>query len=526
MQNGAARNTLLLVAATLLRPSEAVTTVAMAVPSTSVLLLLTKLYVFSTTVRVVNQVPEEALHLVDTATDAAEEAMVWTFWLYKCAGVLLSLIAAIASYKWAKRFAPSSKIGGTEETAANAEITAAPQRTGDRLHRMFAQHGNWLTESAIRKAARNQEGAYRIAQDASNVTLMPESHLRGGSAGVRVLHFQVLREQGDREYSVWISKDPRDWKAAEQTGTIARIVKGCSCVDAFLLVEARRCRMVYNGPICKHAAACLLVEARRDEPTSQDRRAAAVAAGSVLLQKTVDGNSSGLLNLRIKPPLTNFWMIEKFRHLMTRGRAQPKVAEAGKPGMMLAIKGVVEWKPKPREVRASVGVPQLPLVLPVAASPFTAGEGITPSGGRIMNFLNGAEAQDAVISEIQRPSPEAVIRLMAYTVDYPPLVAALCTAKAGRVEAAEEDHRCSEFWRVWLLLADWIAANRQAVMQSARQMEQRRHLRLLMIGFEEWLYVGMPAMVADSETETSAWEEEVVTPPTRRVGVASRSPSP
>jgi hypothetical protein len=64
------------------------------------------------------------------------------------------------------------------------------------------------------------------------------------------------------------------------------------------------------------------------------------------------------------------------------------------------------------------------------------------------------------------------------------------------------------------------------VMQSARQMEQRRHLRLLMIGFEEWLYVGMPAMVADTESETSAWEEEVVTPPTRRVGVASRSPSP
>ena len=91
MQNGAARSTLLLVAATLLRPSEAVSTVAIAVPSTSVLLLLTKLYVFSTTVRVVSQVSEEALHLVDTATDAAvhlvdtatdaaEEVMVWTFW--------------------------------------------------------------------------------------------------------------------------------------------------------------------------------------------------------------------------------------------------------------------------------------------------------------------------------------------------------------------------------------------------------------------------------------------------------------
>jgi phosphatidylserine/phosphatidylglycerophosphate/cardiolipin synthase-like enzyme len=123
-------------------------------------------------------------------------------------------------------------------------------------------------------------------------------------------------------------------------------------------------------------------------------------------------------------------MVEKFRHLMTRSRAQPKVAEAGKPGLVLAIKGVVEEEPKTRKVRASVGVPQLPLVLPVAP-PFTAEERINPIGGRIMNFLNGAEAQDAVISEIQRSSPEAVIRLMAYTFDYPPLVAALCTAKAA-----------------------------------------------------------------------------------------------
>ena len=135
MQNGAARSTLLLVAATLLRPSEAVSTVAIAVPSTSVLLLLTKLYVFSTTVRVVSQVSEEALHLVDTATDAAvhlvdtatdaaEEVMVWTFWLYKCAGVLLTLMAVIMSHKWTKRFAPASTMGSTVEPVANAEITA------------------------------------------------------------------------------------------------------------------------------------------------------------------------------------------------------------------------------------------------------------------------------------------------------------------------------------------------------------------------------------------------------------------
>ncbi len=248
---------------------------------------------------------------------------------------------------------------------------------------------------------------------------MPDCYLHGGFAGVKVLRFQVLGEQKDKEESVRNTQDPEEWKTAGQAGAIAMIVKGCTCMDA-----------VNRGPICKHAAACLLVEARRDKPTLQEKRAAAVPSGIVLLQDTVDGNSSGLTRLRIKPPMTNFWMVEKFRHLMTRGRAQPKVAEAGKPGMLLAIKGVVEEEPKTLKVRASVGVPQLPLVLPVAASPFTAGEGIDPSGGRIMNFLNGAEAQDAVISEIQRSSPEAVIRLMAYTFDYPPLVAALCTAKA------------------------------------------------------------------------------------------------
>jgi hypothetical protein len=128
--------------------------------------------------------------------------------------------------------------------------------------------------------------------------------------------------------------------------------------------------------------------------------------------------------------MMNSWMVEKFRYLIARSRAQLKVAKAGKPGTVLAIKGVVEEEPKTRKVRASVGVPQLPLVLSVAP-PFTAEERINPIGGRIMNFLNGAEAQDAVISEIQRSSPEAVIRLMAYTFDYPPLVVALCTAQAA-----------------------------------------------------------------------------------------------
>jgi len=187
---------------------------------------------------------------------------------------------------------------------------------------------------------------------------------------------------------------------------------------------------VHNGPICKHAAACLLVEARRNKSTFQERRAAAVLSGIALLQDTVDGNTSGFTKPKTKPPLTNSWMVEIFRHLMTRSRAHPAVAEVRKPGLLLAIKGDVEDEPKKGKARAPVGVPQLPLVVPEAL-PFIAGERMNPIGIGAIDFLNGAEAQDAVIAEIQRSSPEAVIRLMAYTFDYSPLVVALCTAKAA-----------------------------------------------------------------------------------------------
>ncbi len=92
-----------------------------------------------------------------------------------------------------------------------------------------------------------------------------------------MLQIQVLGEQRGPEYMVWISLDPEAWKDAERTGIIAKLVKGCSCMDA-----------VHNGPICKHAAACLLVEARRIKSTFQENRAAAVISGIARLHDTVD----------------------------------------------------------------------------------------------------------------------------------------------------------------------------------------------------------------------------------------------
>jgi hypothetical protein len=188
------------------------------------------------------------------------------------------------------------------------------------------------------EAARNREGARRIAKDELNCTLLPGSYLRGGSVGYRVLQFQVLGEHG--ENMVWIALDPEDWKDAERTGIIAKIVKGCSCMDA-----------VHNGPICKHAAACLLVEARRNKSTFQERHAAAVLSGIARLHDTVDSKSSGFAKVKAKPSLTNTWMIEIFRHLTTRSRARPMVDEVRKPVLLLAIKGDVEETPKEGNMR-------------------------------------------------------------------------------------------------------------------------------------------------------------------------------
>ena len=231
VQNGAARATVLLVAATLLRPSEAVSTVAIVAPSTGVLMFLAKVYVFGTTVKVVNQVSEEAHFLVDTATDAAEQAIVWTFWLYKCVGFLVSLLLLWGSYKWAKR------MGLTRYTEAGDPSGFAPEPTS-----LFAQYGDWLTESKISSVTRNSKGALSIAENSSNIRPMPYGEGLNESARVQwgdVSEFQVLGQSKNSSYCVLLSSDPKDWMIAKDAENIARLVKSCNCSDADQSVNMR-----------------------------------------------------------------------------------------------------------------------------------------------------------------------------------------------------------------------------------------------------------------------------------------------
>ena len=54
---------------------------------------------------------------------------------------------------------------------------------------------------------------------------------------------------------------------------------------------------------------------------------------------------------------------------------------------------------------------------------------LAPADYQRMEFLGGAEAQYMAIELIIHSSPSDPIRLIAYTFDYGPLVAALCAAK-------------------------------------------------------------------------------------------------
>ncbi len=91
---------------------------------------------------------------------------------------------------------------------------------------MFAQYGNWLTESRINSVTRNSSGALCIAENLSNVKLMPKSKYGD------VIEFQVLGQKKDITYCVLLSCDPDDWRTAEKEGAIDQLVRGCNCWDA------------------------------------------------------------------------------------------------------------------------------------------------------------------------------------------------------------------------------------------------------------------------------------------------------
>ena len=188
----------------------------------------------------VNKVSEDAEFLTSSAIDAADQAISWTLWLYQIVMSILCFVLLLGSYKWV------NSVGCTERQPAAGPAGQAPDSA-----KFFAHYGNWLSETRVRSAARNPEGAVRIAAIASNVRPLPEEDWVYSAYGSRT-SYQVKGESRNMNYSVRISTNPQVWKVAAHVDNVANLVKGCSCKDA-----------TTRGPICKHAAACLLMECRR-----------------------------------------------------------------------------------------------------------------------------------------------------------------------------------------------------------------------------------------------------------------------
>ena len=122
VQNGAARATFAFVGLALLQPGEAASTVAILAPlgSGSALLIMAKLFLFSSTVKVVNKVSEDAEFLTSSAIDAADQAILWTLWLYQIVVSILCVVLLLGSYKWV------NGIGRTERQPAAGPAGQAP----------------------------------------------------------------------------------------------------------------------------------------------------------------------------------------------------------------------------------------------------------------------------------------------------------------------------------------------------------------------------------------------------------------
>ena len=181
---------------------------------------------------------------MESATDVTEQAIAWTLKLYQWVGLLISLFMLWGSFKWA------NSIGLTKSPPAADPSGSAPESAT-----LFAQYGNWLTESKVRSVARNPTGALNIAAESSNIRPMPDGEglsEAGRTQWGDVAEYQVTGEKGNFNYSVLLSTSPQVWMIAASGDDVARLVERCNCQDA-----------IHRGPICKHAAACLIAERRR-----------------------------------------------------------------------------------------------------------------------------------------------------------------------------------------------------------------------------------------------------------------------
>jgi hypothetical protein len=112
--------------------------------------------------KVVSKVSEDAEYLMDSAADATQEAISWTLKLYQCLVLVVCCFLLWGSFRWAKSI-------GITQHLTNVEPSGAQDSAA-----LFARHGDWLTESKVRSAARNPKGAFNIASVSLNIQGMPD----------------------------------------------------------------------------------------------------------------------------------------------------------------------------------------------------------------------------------------------------------------------------------------------------------------------------------------------------------------
>ena len=158
---------------------------------------------------------------------------------------------------------------------------------------------------------------------------------------------------------------------------VARLVEGCNCKDA-----------LFRGPICKHAAACLIAERRR------------------VHQPIADGNETPA-EQKISPT-SGKWLLDRFRTLTSMGRLRPK--EKPKKAL-LAIKASSHIEdvviatavaaPASR-IKSAVKTTQTPVVPLSKETPPELTWAADDAPGRCaVTMLGGPAAQDRVIDIIQ-----------------------------------------------------------------------------------------------------------------------------
>ena len=111
-------------------------------------------------------------------------------------------MAAATRWVW-QDYSPAQK----KEVLVGISPEVAPNENRQKNGEMFEKHQHWLDEKRILEAARNAEGALRIAARYMNVERLYDSNDHFGSFAT----FRVTSESGESQYTVRVTLKPSNW---------------------------------------------------------------------------------------------------------------------------------------------------------------------------------------------------------------------------------------------------------------------------------------------------------------------------